>query len=416
MIEYEETSQTSEKIEEIEREEAKEKLKEVYFKIIKVLEKYIDMREEYYNLVALWIIGTYFHKDFQTYPYLFFNAMKGSGKTRTLKLIAALSHNGKVINSISEAVLFRTAKDRTFCIDELENIGKKEKATLRELLNSAYKKGISVERSYKISLKFEKQAVSGVEKYKIESFDVYCPIAMANIWGMEDVLADRCIVIILEKSMKPWITRLIEDFDINKDIEEIKRTFSEVCAMKLWKKIYNVSMWNDFILYIYNYYNYTNCINFFSVTTCTNYTFFDKIAKTSLDSRALELFFPLFYLADLCGNLKNTIEIAEKIAQDKKTEDIIENKDVSLIDFIASQQETADYVTIKDITDNFKEFLEVEEEDAKWLNRKWMGRALKRLNLIIDKRRLSRGVEVVLNYKKAKEKIKMFKETELEFG
>jgi len=36
----------------------------------------------------------------------------------------------------------------------------------------------------------------------IEEFAVYCPIAMANIRGMENVLGDRCISLILEKSSK----------------------------------------------------------------------------------------------------------------------------------------------------------------------------------------------------------------------
>ena len=43
-------------------------------KIILVLKKWVDMPNEYLNIVSLWIIGTYFHKQFSAYPYLFFNA------------------------------------------------------------------------------------------------------------------------------------------------------------------------------------------------------------------------------------------------------------------------------------------------------------------------------------------------------
>ena len=60
-----------------------------YFKKIKaILKEYMDMEEQQYNLISLWIIGTYIHKQFPAYPYLFFNAMKGSGKTRILKIIS----------------------------------------------------------------------------------------------------------------------------------------------------------------------------------------------------------------------------------------------------------------------------------------------------------------------------------------
>ena len=48
---------------------------------------------------------------------------------------------------------------------------------------------------------------------------------------------------------------------------------------------------------------------------------------------------------------------------------------------------------------------DVEEQDDKWLNEKWLGRALKRLKLIVDKRRLGSGIEVTLDIKKAKQKV-----------
>jgi hypothetical protein len=47
------------------------------------------------------------------------------------------------------------------------------------------------------------------------------------------------------------------------------------------------------------------------------------------------------------------------------------------------------------------------EED--WFNEKWMGRALKRLGLIKEKKRMNYGVVVKLDYTKAQEKIRMFK-------
>ena len=123
-----------------------EGLTRYFAKIKMILKEYMDMEEEYYSLVALWIIGTFFHKQFSSFPYLFFNAMKGSGKTRVLKIIATLSRNGKMVGAMTEAVLFRTASNRTLCIDELESINAKGQENLKLLLNSAYKKGLSVER------------------------------------------------------------------------------------------------------------------------------------------------------------------------------------------------------------------------------------------------------------------------------
>jgi len=168
-------------------------LSRYYKKIKKILKEYMDMDESSYSLVSLWILGSYLHKQFPAYPYLFFNAMKGSGKTRMLKIISNLAYNGKVAGSMTEAVLFRTAKERTLCIDEFEQMNARGNENLKLLLNSAYKKGTTIER-------MSKKKIEGSEQQVVEEFEVYCPIAMANILGMENVLGDRCISIILEKS------------------------------------------------------------------------------------------------------------------------------------------------------------------------------------------------------------------------
>ncbi len=379
-----------------------------FWKIIKVLEDYIDMREEYYPIVTLWIIGTYFHKQFPAYPYLFFNAMKGSGKTRILNLISHLACNGKHLISMSEAVLFRTAALSTFCIDEMERIGGKDKQALRELLNAGYKKGLAVERAKKV----KKKGLEGMEEnYEIESYELYCPIAMANIWGMDEVLADRCISLTLEKSNNPIITRLIEDFKENKEINDIKRELSELSVVCVGKNS-RIQQWNKYILTLYNKENNTNYTNNITNTNNTNNTFFNKIEKTNLNSRHLELFFPLFILADYAGVVDKVIKIANYLVKEKKAEDVDESKDVSLIEFVSKQEDT-NFVSLKDILTKFRIFLG-EDEENKWINSKWLGRALKRLVLIKEKRRIGKGREVILNIEKAKKKIKIFKEVEPE--
>jgi len=78
-----------------------------------------------------------------------FHGPPGSGKTRTSHLISKLMRKGKLQVNMTEAVLFRTAEQCGFCIDEIERIGSKDKAPLRELLNTAYKKGMHIERSKK---------------------------------------------------------------------------------------------------------------------------------------------------------------------------------------------------------------------------------------------------------------------------
>jgi hypothetical protein len=303
--------------------------------------------------------------------------------------------------SMTEAVLFRTTG--TLGIDEFENLGSKDKSELRELLNAAYKKGIKITRMRK------KKSVDG-EQQVAESFDVYRPIVMANIWGMEEVLGDRCISLQLEKSTNPIITRLVENFDEFPEIQAVKDYFSKfqcsLCSVVTKKNIY--TSWNTFIYTIYT--NTTNNIN------NTNYTneleeeneeFFRKIVDTNIDGRNLELFFPLFMISGAIGEdvLNETLDFAKRMVHDKRVEEVTESKDVMVFRLIASM-EAAKYVKINEIVNLMRHM--TNEGEMEWLNAKWMGRALKRLQLTVDKRRVGDGVEVTLDIDKAKKKMEMF--------
>src|SRR3990172_3746139 len=84
------------------------------------------------------------------------------------------------------------------------------------------------------------------EQQVTDTFQPYFPLVLANIWGMDEVLGDRAITLVLEKSNNPSITKLIEDFDTNTEILEIKRTltqFSDVSDVTLPKKTY-IQHWN----------------------------------------------------------------------------------------------------------------------------------------------------------------------------
>src|SRR3990167_8452571 len=78
-------------------------LHDCYITITEILSKYCDLEERYYPVISLWIIGSYAHDSFETYPYIFLNASKGSGKSRLLRLIPILPRNGKVLGSIPES-------------------------------------------------------------------------------------------------------------------------------------------------------------------------------------------------------------------------------------------------------------------------------------------------------------------------
>jgi len=378
---------------ELERLHKSDGLIEAYRNIIDILRKYCDLKEEYYSLISVWIIGTYYHKEFITYPYLFINAMKGSGKTRLLKIIAELSYKGEILTSMTEAVLFRT--EGTLCIDEFEGITRHGNENLRELLNSSYKQGSKVKRMRKARTPEGEQQV-------VEEFNVYRPIAMANIWGMETVLGDRCLALILERSNVVSITKLVETFPYEKITTLTKELLSKgecsLCNVVTPREVY--TGWNDFID--------TNYITTFTNNNTKLHTLFTKIDKADINGRDLELSLPLFLIAEELGEgvLDDLILTIQKIVNEKKTEEFTENKDISLIDFVSQELNEDLFVSVNSLVPKFKDFLQVNDD---WINSKWVGRALKRLNLIKKKKRVTRGVEVVLDVEKAQEKIRMFR-------
>ena len=360
-------------------------LKELFENLIEIFEYYLDDTSENYVIYSLWTIGIQFHEQFITYPYLFLNAIKGSGKSRLLRLIAEIS-NGKFTVAITEAGLYRTKG--LLCIDETESLHSKDKQALKEILNSSYKKGQKIIRMKKIKSKIE-------EKFEAEELETYRPIALANIYGMEEILGDRCITRILEKSDNEKKTKIIEDYSNDEKIIKIKELIKEIKSEDKFKFDKNIFQeWNNFIK---------------NNTKTKNFELFSKLKNTEINGRNLELFFPLLLIA---LNIEEKIfdivlEICKNMTKEKSEKDYYESTDVKVYEFISKLKgtEKSEYF-IKGLLNDFKKEYQIDEE---WTNPKWFSRELHKLNLIIEQKRESEGFYIKLNIEKAKEKLKIFK-------
>lgn len=405
----------------------------LYEEVISVLKDYVVLEENQYKMVALWILGTYMHEKFNTFPLLFFNAMRGSGKSRTLMLISALASggDGSVQNNLTEAVLFRIPRGKTTCIDEAEQISQKEKATLRELLNASYKKGMKVCRMRKTKRK--NPETGQLEEVQIaEEFEPYFPIALANINGLDDVLEDRAITLILEKSDNPEKTKKVEDFTRNLKIQAIKHNLMQFCDVS--DVTLHEKEWNSYLKHKYNITNITNNTNNTNNTNITQNPliqkylesvkedinidlekeqFFDKLDSAGIVGRNFELFMPLLVLARSIDSMlfEDIFEVIKDFANEKKKSEYSESKDVLLYQFALDKEAEFgnEFIPIKYLTRAFRGFINEDDNEDRWLNEKWMGKALKRLKLILDKRHMRQGAEITINYMKAKEKLKIFK-------
>lgn len=394
------------------------KLGESYEDLIKVWKYYLDFPEEYYKFFAIWEIATYFFDEFDTFPIIYLNAIKGSAKTRTSKLnnFLACKGNGMITNSLTEATFFRHPSKIPMAIDECERIGTKDFQSLREIINSVYKKGAIIPRMKKVKTKEGEQFIA-------ESFSPRFPLTLANISGFEEVLEDRGFTLTLEKSNDPSFVNLMEDWDRKTSIINIKRTLEQnsvVSVVKLRKKMY-VNLWNSYIKED----NYTNYITTLTTLNYTNYTkttlediekaereeFFCKLLNSGITGRNLEISFPLLITAKLISDevFEDILKIIKELIKSKRENEYADNKDVMIYDFVANYPNTLEFVPVKSLVEKFRLF---SGEHDEWLNEKWIGKALKRSNLILDKKRMNSGIFIILNVAKAKNKIKMFKTEE----
>lgn len=203
--------------------------------------------------------------------------------------------------------------------------------------------------------------------------------------------------------------------------QDIVKSVGSVVSVRK-KNIYR--HWNNYISSVTTDTNNTNNIQYTTNTTDTNnsiilsndmrlYDFFDEIFKININGRHLELFMALFIISYHINKdiLKKTLNFAKNYVHSKKQEDIMESRDVILIDFLAKiNRNNNTMYLLKDITHEFKEFY---GEDVEWINEMWVSRALKRLGLVIEKVRHGNGRKIRINFTKATEKIKMFKSEEV---
>jgi len=143
--------------------------KDLFLEIKLYLEKFVSFswNPKLYNVVACWILGTYFSELFSTYPFLYAYGSQGTGKSRLILTATYLSRHGFIATDPSEASLFRMSEafKPTLGIDE-SLLGK----SAWKLVRTAFKKGMKVPRVEKTSR----------EEFLLALFETYMPIAFAS--------------------------------------------------------------------------------------------------------------------------------------------------------------------------------------------------------------------------------------------
>jgi hypothetical protein len=328
---------------------------ELYVAIKTAFQNYIEFEESIiYDFLTLWTIGTYFYHLFNAYPYIYVFGMKRTGKTKLLTLLSLLCHNAIFSNNISTASVFRLIQSGrcTLLMDETEKLANPERETdFRNLLLSGYKKGALVYRTHKDTL-------------KPEPFEVYSPKVIANIKGIEDILEDRCIILIMKRGKDKTI--------LNNEPQS---------SLQVWQNIRDM-------LYIF-YLSYFHEVSELSEQV--------NLVGELLSERNFELWKPILTMAKFFdgyfkGLYDKILDFAQKKTEEKNIENITEVGEYILVQTLTSLVKEAQYYKIKEIKELMaKNF----DEEQKWLNTRWIGKALRRLGFT-QKRRVGTGYEYLL--------------------
>jgi hypothetical protein len=159
------------------------------------IRKYVVLPGAAYLPATIWIIATHAARQFDCFPYLaVLSPAKRCGKTRLFEVMEPLAYNSWFGTAPSPAALYRMmAEAPTLLLDEVEIFNVKNKSesaqALLAILNAGHRKGATVPRC-------------DGPKHELRLFPVYGPKAFAAIGRLPDTLADRSLIIGMQRKTK----------------------------------------------------------------------------------------------------------------------------------------------------------------------------------------------------------------------
>lgn len=176
----------------------KKTLKELYDTILKLNEKYID----HYNVsdhkfIACWIIGTYCFSLFENFGRLYFRAERGSGKTKQTRVLKHLVFNPMWVTKGTPSSIFRDieATCGTPLIDNMDKLHEELKREFEHQIET----GWMYDATHRLTDK---------DSMRTQKFASYAPIALNNIYGLDENTIDKTFEIPMLKSINKEIKRL----------------------------------------------------------------------------------------------------------------------------------------------------------------------------------------------------------------
>jgi len=330
------------------------------FDIIKhIYDSYIDYGVNYGpEIFALYTIGCYIHRIFESYPYIYLAGEINSGKSKTMKIANKLCFNAQLMSNITPSSLFRIV-DGSSCtclLDEEDRLRSRYTGdAIIALLNNGYYKGTLVPRM--------------IGK-KIEYFDLFSPKMIANTRGLSRDLESRCIKFVMAKSLDP---------------EKANSTVSE--SSQNWGKIRHQ-------LYCFGLTHFKDIRQIYQMLIISN--------KSDLSARHGELWFPILSIAKfledkgckgLCERVVNAANTIDKDTLSNAIDDWTERLiyAVAYIVLIDEREEGIFIHTIMERMDEYMSPLSTYAKPPAQPTAHWIGRKLRNLRLTKKSTRVTEG-------------------------
>lgn len=179
--------------------------------------RFVVLPEACYLPLAAWSLATHVFEMFHAFGYVALQSpVRGCGKTRVLEVLECVCVRPWRVNSVTPAVIFRKigAGRPTLLLDEIEILNGKQKSentlAIIAILNAGYRAGAVVARC------------EGKD-FKIAEFPVYCPKVFTCIGKMPDTIADRCIIIQMQKALPTQNVERFSEHRIKPEAAELRQ-------------------------------------------------------------------------------------------------------------------------------------------------------------------------------------------------
>jgi len=206
--------------------DAGESLSDCFEVIYNVNKEYMDYEEDIiHTSIACSMLSSYFLPVFEAKGRDFFNAEKGSGKTKQSTLYDLQMFNPLMSADISGPSYFRSIESTaaSIIIDDFDAIDDEKKSAQIQIMRTGYKQGQKTVRT----------SESGT-RVPI-AFGIFNSMVINNVGGLDDVTQDRCNTYYLIKSTDK--KKADKKLDTKNPKWQIQRDMNYYVALRDWKKV-----------------------------------------------------------------------------------------------------------------------------------------------------------------------------------